>query len=60
MGQWHEVNRGGGILCLALRALHTGSSGAQRAQSEFKAKPQPAGGYILHTRFFVCASARIK
>ena len=33
---------GGGILCLALPALHTGSSGAQGPWSEFKTKPQPA------------------
>ena len=33
---------GGGILCIALPAPHTGSSGAQGPWSGFKTKPQPA------------------
>ena len=41
-GQLRNGHGGGGILCLALPALHTGSSGAQGPWSEFKTKPQPA------------------
>ena len=41
-GQLRNGHGGDGILCLALPALHTGSSGAQGPWSEFKTKPQPA------------------
>ena len=41
-GQLRNGHGGGGILCLALPALHTDSSGAQGPWSEFKTKPQPA------------------